>query len=67
MTSPDTDWCSLLELICALLAIGLGVRHAWLHDDCWAPWRERRRTDVVTMLAGRELPRSSEAQSGRIT
>ena len=23
-----------------LLPIGVGARHAWLHDDCWAPWRE---------------------------
>ena len=22
---------------------GVGARHAWLHPDCWAPWREGRR------------------------
>jgi hypothetical protein len=43
--------------------------HAWLHDRCWAPWRERRREAAVEELAALGLssrrcesaPRSDEA------
>ena len=28
-----------------------GCRHAWLHPNCWAPWRERRRREAIAALA----------------
>jgi hypothetical protein len=34
-----------------LLPIGWGERHTWLHDDCWAAWREARRNAVIAELA----------------
>ncbi len=51
-THPDTDplrcaWCGKPE---ALLPIGVGERHAWLHDCCWAPWREDRRKAAIETL-----------------
>ena len=58
-THPDTDpsrcaWCGKPETPAdVLLPIGVGARHAWLHDRCWAPWRERRRTEAIATLAGR--------------
>ena len=34
-----------------LKPIGWSVRHAWLHDDCWAPWREACRNAATAELA----------------
>jgi hypothetical protein len=34
-----------------LLPIGVGGRHAWLHQDCWEPWRARRRARAIVELA----------------
>ena len=34
-----------------LLPIGVGVRHTWLHRDCWEPWRAHRRTEAIGQLA----------------
>lgn len=34
-----------------LLPIGWGARHTWLHSDCWAAWRERRRKAAAEALA----------------
>jgi hypothetical protein len=34
-----------------LLPIGVGIRHAWLHSDCWTPWVERRRAKAAGTLA----------------
>jgi hypothetical protein len=57
-THPGTDpnrcaWCGKSETLdTILLPIGVGVRHAWLHSDCWAPWRERRRQAAIVTLAG---------------
>jgi hypothetical protein len=45
-----------------LLPIGTGERHTWLHSNCWGPWRERRRTEAIAMLARR---RSSHDLCGR--
>jgi hypothetical protein len=55
LTIPTGAACS--KLICALLAIGVGP-HAWLHSDCWAPWRARRRAEAIDQLAakGIEVP-----------
>jgi hypothetical protein len=56
-THPDTDpsrcaWCSRPETPGGvLLPIGVGARHAWLHDACHAPWRERRRAEAIAALA----------------
>ena len=33
-----------------LLPIGWGVRHTWLHSDCWAAWREARRAAAIAEL-----------------
>jgi hypothetical protein len=49
MTPPDTPsdrcaWCGKSETPDATpLPIGVGLRHAWLHRYCWAPWRDQRR------------------------
>jgi hypothetical protein len=34
-----------------LLPIGASDRHTWLHSDCWAQWRERRRAEAIAALA----------------
>ena len=34
-----------------LLPIGVNARHAWLHDCCWALWREGRRRAAIEALA----------------
>ena len=26
------------------------IGHAWLHPECWSPWRERRRGEAVSAL-----------------
>jgi hypothetical protein len=55
---PDTDqnrcaWCGQLETPAEiLLPMGVGARHSWLHDCCWAEWREGRRAEAIAMLAG---------------
>jgi hypothetical protein len=38
-----------------LLPIGVGARHAWLHDCCWAEWRDGRRAEAIALLAGMEI------------
>jgi hypothetical protein len=54
---PDTDpsrcaHCARPETPDAtLLPVGWGERHAWLHDACWAPWRERRRAEAIAARA----------------
>jgi hypothetical protein len=54
---PDTDpnrcaHCGRSETPDAiLLPMGVGVRHAWLHSDCWATWREARRRAAIEALA----------------
>jgi hypothetical protein len=73
-THSDTDpsrcvWCGRPETPeAALLPIGVGARHAWLHDDCWAPWREARRKAAIETLAamgiGEPAPRPMRAPSG---
>jgi hypothetical protein len=56
-THPDTDpnrctWCGRPETADAtLLPIGVGVRHAWLHPDCWEARRTRRRAEAIDQLA----------------
>jgi hypothetical protein len=57
-THPNTPsdrcaWCGKPEAPgAALLPIGWGAHHAWLHnDDCWALWRERRRAEAIVELA----------------
>jgi hypothetical protein len=55
-THPDTDpnrcaWCGKPETLDAiLLPIGVGIRHAWLHPDCWASWRARRLAEAIDQL-----------------
>ena len=56
-THPDTDpnrcaCCGRAETPSnILLPIGVGARHAWLHDDCWALWRAGRRRAAIEALA----------------
>jgi hypothetical protein len=56
-THPNTDpnccaHCGGPEMSAATLKpIGWGIRHTWLHDDCWAPWREARRVAAVAKMA----------------
>jgi hypothetical protein len=55
-THPDTPpdrcaHCGRLEVPgAALLPIGAGARHAWLHSDCWETWRARRRAEAEKEL-----------------
>jgi hypothetical protein len=55
-THPDTDpgrcaWCGKRELPSnILLPFGVST-HVWLHDLCWAPWRERRLAEAIAELA----------------
>jgi hypothetical protein len=39
-----------------LLPFGWGERHAWLHSDCWEPWRARRRGDLARLARPGERP-----------
>jgi hypothetical protein len=63
-THPDTDpnrcaWCGKSETPdTTLLPIGVGIRHAWLHPDCWEAWRARRRAEAIDQLGamGIEAP-----------
>jgi hypothetical protein len=56
-THPNTDpnrcaHCGRPETPdAALLPIGWGVRYSWVHDRCWALWRERRRAEAIDQLA----------------
>ena len=38
-----------------LLPLGVGARHAWLHSDCWGPWRERRGAEAIAELAAMKI------------
>jgi hypothetical protein len=66
-TYPNTD-----HRICAhcrgpdlpltpTLPFGVGDRHAWLHDRCWAPWREARRAAAVKELAAMGIEQTQAA------
>jgi hypothetical protein len=56
-THPNTDptrcgHCGGAETPDAtLLPFGWGDRHAWLHGECWKPWRDKRRIEVEDDLA----------------
>jgi hypothetical protein len=43
------DWLDTKDA--ALLPMGVGARHAWLHSRCRYLWAERRRADAVVTLA----------------
>jgi hypothetical protein len=32
-----------------LLPIGVGIRHTWLHRNCWVAWRIQRRARLKTI------------------
>jgi hypothetical protein len=34
-----------------LLPFGAGSKHAWLHSNCWEPWRGQRRAEAIDQLA----------------
>jgi hypothetical protein len=46
-----------------LLPIGVGARHAWLHQHCRDPWAEARRKAAIETLAatGILMPSKDEA------
>jgi hypothetical protein len=51
--SDRCAWCGKPETRDSiLLPIGVGARHSWLHNCCWAEWREGRRAEAIAMLAG---------------
>jgi hypothetical protein len=56
-THPNTDprvcaHCAGPDLpLTPTLPFGVGERHAWLHEPCWAAWRERRWAEAVAALA----------------
>jgi hypothetical protein len=66
-THPDTDpnrctWCGRPETADAtLLPIGVGVRHAWLHPDCWEARRTRRRAEAIDQLAAMGIAAPAKA------
>jgi hypothetical protein len=43
-----------------LLPIGAGNMHAWLHSDCWAPWRAERRAKAEDDLVRLGIVRPGE-------
>jgi hypothetical protein len=57
LTHPNTNprrcaHCARLETSGETLRpIGCGERHAWLHSNCWEPWRGRRRAEAIAALA----------------
>jgi hypothetical protein len=61
-THPDTDpsrcaQCGRAETPDAtLLPIGVGARHAWLHNHCWEAWRADRRAVAIAALAEAGVP-----------
>jgi hypothetical protein len=63
---PDTDpshcaQCGQRETPDAiLLPIGLAARHAWVHPDCWAPWRAERRAKAEDDLVRLGIVRPGE-------
>jgi hypothetical protein len=53
--SDRCAWCGRPETADdTLLPFGVN-RHAWLHDDCWASWRARRRAEAIHHLAARGI------------
>ena len=40
-----------------LQPIGGGIRHSWVHSDCWAAWREARRSAAIAELAAAGVAR----------
>jgi hypothetical protein len=58
--NSDSDrcaWCGTPETPgAALLPIGVGERHAWLHSDCQSPWRALRRSMAIAELAEAGVP-----------
>ena len=56
-THPDIDpnrcaWSGKSETPDGTLPQVVGARHAWLHPDRWAPWREGRLKAAIETLAG---------------
>ena len=53
---PDTDptrcaHCGLSESPNDLRPMGGGVRHSWVHSDCWEAWSKHRRAKAIEALA----------------
>jgi hypothetical protein len=49
--------CGKPETLDATLTpFGWSERHAWLHSDCWAPWRADRRAKAIAALAAAGVP-----------
>jgi hypothetical protein len=53
---PDTDparcaHCGLSERPNDLRPMGGGVRHSWVHSDCWEAWSKHRRARAIEALA----------------
>jgi hypothetical protein len=48
------------------LPFGVGERHAWLHQRCWVPWRERRRTEAIAALAAIGISESASSTRLRL-
>jgi hypothetical protein len=53
---PDTDptrcaHCGLSECPNDLRPMGGGVRHSWVHSDCWEAWSKHRRARAIEALA----------------
>jgi hypothetical protein len=60
-THPNTNprvcaHCGAPDLpLTPTLPFGVLERHAWLHQRCWAAWRERRRNEAIAVLAAMGL------------
>ena len=53
---PDTEptrctHCGLSERPNDLRPMGGGVRHSWVHNDCWEAWSKHRRARAIEALA----------------
>jgi hypothetical protein len=48
LLTPTGAACS--KLICTPPEIIAGDRHAWLHNECWEPWRAGQRAKVIAEL-----------------
>jgi hypothetical protein len=52
-SSTDPNYCAHCgareQPGATLLPIGLGIRHTWLHRNCWVAWRIQRRARLKTI------------------
>lgn len=64
-SSTDPNYCAHCRRAEApgrvLLPICVGLRHAWLHPDCWEAWRTRRRAEAIDQLTAMGIAEPAKA------